>query len=113
MARRSIISLTSTGGRDGLSGIVYFGGTVFGFGLGLWFLVVPWLQAFTGVAFLPDVNGAEFFLDGWAVLPASAAGLLMLFVMFAIARFVGRIHAVYAKWMLVGSLGSRRGSQSL
>lgn len=89
-------------------GIAYFVTVVVGTAVSAWFMVMPWVQAFTGAPFLPDVNGGDFHLDAWAVLPASAAGILLLFVILAIARLVGRLHARYAKWMLVGSLGRPR-----
>ncbi len=89
-------------------GIAYFTSVVAGSAVAAWLVAGPWLQAFTGVPFLPEVNGAEFYLEGWAVLPASAAGVLLFLIVFAVARFVGSWHARYAKWMLVGSLGRER-----
>lgn len=89
-------------------GIAYFGGLVAGFAMSGWFVVGPWAQTFAGVPFIQDVNGGEFFLAGWAVPLATIAGVLGLFLLFALARFVGKWHARYAKWMLVGSLGKDR-----
>lgn len=105
--RRSWTSMLYMAGQLPL-GIAYFTAMVAGSAVAAWFAIMPWIQAFTGVPFLPDFNGADYHLDAWAVIPASAAGILLLLIVFAFARLVGRWHARYAKWMLVGSLGRER-----
>ena len=86
-------------------GIAYFVGTVASFAISGWLIVGPWLQAFAGVPFIGEGPQADFFLDPWAIPFASATGVLLLFVLLRLAPLVTAIHARYAKWMLVGSLG--------
>ena len=58
-----------------------------------------------GIA-IGDVNGDEFRLEPWAIPFASLAGVGILLLVLAVSRRIGRLHGRYAKWMLVGSLGS-------
>ena len=83
--------------------LVVFGG---GLLLSLWAIVGPVLQVTADVPFIGDAGGgrAEVFLDGAAIPFVMILGVVAVPILFRLARFVSRLHARYAKWMLVGSL---------
>jgi len=87
----------------GIGYLVVFGG---GLLLSLWAIVGPVLQVTADVPFIGDAGGgrAEVFLDGAAIPFVMILGVVAVPTLFRLARFVSRLHARYAKWMLVGSL---------
>ena len=89
-------------------GVIYFAGTMASLAFGLWMIVGPVVQVVTGIPFLRDVDGAEYSLEAWAVLPVMALGALLLLALVYVAPRIGRLHGRYAKWMLVGSAGRLR-----
>lgn len=91
-------------------GIAYL--VVFGGGLlaAVWAIVMPVAQAVGDVPFLPVEDGVDVFLAGWAIPVVMSAGVLAIPLLFRLARLIGSWHGRYAKWMLVGSLGSVRES---
>jgi hypothetical protein len=90
-------------------GIAYV--TVIGGGLllSLWAIVGPFAQAIGDVPFIKD-GSSEVFLDGAAMPFVVLAGIAAVPLLLRLAGLVGRLHARYAKWMLVGSLDTSRRS---
>ena len=80
--------------------VVLFGG---GLVLSVWAIVGPLVQVLTDVPFFQD---DEVYLATWAMPLVMLAGLVLPLLLMHLARFAGRLHGRYAKFMLVGSLGS-------
>ena len=88
-------------------GIAYV--TVIGGGLlvSLWAIIGPFAQAIGDVPFIKE-GATEVYLDGAAMPFVVLAGVVAVPLLLRLAGLVGRLHARYAKWMLVGSLDTAR-----
>lgn len=82
-------------------GTIYFSLTVTAFSMIVALFALPFAQAVQGYVFI--VDGYGYGMEPWALLPLGWAGGALLFVVtMHAARLVGRVHAAYAKLMLVG-----------
>ena len=81
-------------------GIVYFTLAVTGLAVALWMIVLPFVQAGLGHTYL-IINGNEWVLRLWWGPFLVIGGALLLVVWMHVIRGLGRVHAAYAKAMLV------------
>jgi hypothetical protein len=81
-------------------GIVYFTLAVTGLAVALWMIVLPFVQAGLGHTYL-IINGNEWTLRLWWGPFLVIGGALLLVVWMHVIRGLGRVHAAYAKAMLV------------
>jgi hypothetical protein len=83
-------------------GTVYFTIAVTGLAAGVWGIVLPFLQLISGHTYINYGTGLnEFLFPGWALPLVVIAGALVLVFSLHIIRGIGRLHASYAKAMLV------------
>jgi uncharacterized membrane protein len=85
-------------------GIVYFVIAVVGLSVSLAFIFAPLIEAagrFDWFGLPPDVHMNPPWLSAWALPLMVLAGVLLLTLLMHLARGVGRLHAMYAKALLV------------
>lgn len=82
-------------------GIAYFTAAVSAASVSAWFVVSPALQLAWDVPMFVD-GSYGYFLQPWAIPFSIAAGVLGFIVTLHAAKLIGKVHAAYAKVMLVG-----------
>jgi len=80
-------------------GWIYFGLSGFALALTLSFIFTPVLELIFHIPL--DLYGTDVFTPVGMLPVVSIGGILLLFLMLHLAKFVGRIHGRYAKFMLV------------
>ena len=81
-------------------GIVYFSLAVTGLAVGLWLMVLPFIQLIAGHTFI-YYSGHWFILHVWEMPFLVIVGALFFVIWLHVVRGIGRAHARYAKSMLV------------
>jgi hypothetical protein len=81
-------------------GIVYFTVSVTGLATGLGMIGLPFLQLVGGRTFV-EINGSEYLFSWWQMPLLVIGGALLILVTLNLVRLAGRVHASYAKAMLV------------
>jgi hypothetical protein len=82
-------------------GIAYFTVAVTGFSVGVYLIALPFAQLIVGHTYIDYGLGSEFMLRAWEMPFSVIGGALLLVVWLHIVRGIGRVHAAYAKGMLV------------
>jgi uncharacterized membrane protein len=86
-------------------GIAYFTVVVTALALSAATFLLPIAQAITGVPVIRDLNYG-YLIEPWAMPLVMVAGVLGLFVTMWLAKGIGKLHAMWAKVMLVGRFES-------
>jgi uncharacterized membrane protein len=91
-------------------GIVYFAIAVTGLSVGLALVAAPFATLAAQVGWLGDTGDLTFapaWIGAWWVLPFVAAlGVLLLTLLMHLAKLIGRMHALFAKALLVAPAGA-------
>ena len=83
-------------------GIIYFTLAVTGLSVGVYGIVLPFMQLGLGHTYVNyGVNNTEFFFRTWEMPFSVIAGALLFVIWLHVIRGIGRGHATYAKGMLV------------
>jgi hypothetical protein len=86
-------------------GIVYFTAVVTALALSAAAFLLPIAQVMTGQPIIRDLYHG-YFIEPWAMPLVMAAGVLGFFVTMWLAKGIGKLHAMWAKVMLVGRFES-------
>ena len=81
-------------------GIVYFTVAVTGLAVAMWMIVLPFVQLGLGHTYF-NYGANEFLFALWALPLLVIGGALLLTIWMHLIRGLGRVHAAYAKGMLV------------
>lgn len=86
-------------------GIVYFTAVFTSFAVCLSLIALPFAQGFTGDALI-GIGNTAYYIEPWGYPVFVAAGVIGAVAMLWVAKGVGKLHAAYAKAMLVGHFES-------
>ncbi len=84
-------------------GTAYFSGVVTAFSLCLAAIAAPVLQVVYDIP-IAQSSGYVYYLEWWAMPIAIVLGALSIVILMHAVRGIGKLHGVYAKSMLVGSI---------
>jgi len=81
-------------------GVLYFSVAISVIALGLAFIAIPFVQEMMNIPVI-FLGGEYFYVPGWAMPFSILFGIILITAFMHLAKGVGKIHAMYAKRLLV------------